>query len=685
MICQGVQSANIRVKITQLRVVFNLSLLGYYIRLVKLSVVIVNYNVKYFLEQALHSVRKAAALVPTEVFVVDNHSADGSCEMVKRNFPEVILIENKDNPGFSKANNQAIRQAKGEYILLLNPDTVVPEDCFVKICDFMDKTPNAGSLGVKMIDGKGNYLPESKRGLPTPIVAFYKMFGLSALFPKSKRFGKYHLGFLNKDEIHQVEVLAGAFMLLRKSLLDTIGLLDEDYFMYGEDIDLSYRINKVGYKNYYFPHTSIIHYKGESTKKASVNYVFVFYRAMIIFAQKHYSQKHARLFTLLINAAIYGRASIALLFTFISTIYVWAIDTFLFFIGAKYISLAYAEYKFETAAAYAGNIVTLNSFIYALLWSGGLYLAGSYRKRIRPSSIGKGILIGTLAITVFYAFADEAYRFSRAIVLLGSLFALAVSYVLRLFVYTLTYKRTSFTLDSNIKTIIVGNKNEVQRVQHLLVHSKAKSEYIGYVAIQEEKSFDEYYLGTEDQLAEIVDLFKVEEIIFCSKDLSTQRIMQWMYSISKPDIHFKIVPEESVFIIGSNSKDEPGDFYTFEINLALNTPLQLRKKRLLDVSVSLLSVALLPLLLLVVKHKANFVLNIFKVLLGEKTWVGYATAPNTEMLPKLKPAVLTTIEKMMSEKLNLVTIQKLNFLYAKEYSAEKDLAIIAKGITKLGN
>ncbi|MFN5885605.1 MAG: glycosyltransferase family 2 protein, partial [Bacteroidota bacterium] len=200
----------------------------------KLSVVIVNYNVRYFLEQALYAVRKASIGIESEILVVDNHSADGSCEMVRRTFAEVRLIENKENVGFSKANNQAIRESKGEYVLLLNPDTVVEEDCFRKVLQFMDQTPDAGAAGVKMIDGKGHFLPESKRGLPTPEVAFYKMFGLSSVFPKSKRFGSYHLGYLNNDAINSVDVLAGAFMMLRKSVLDKIGLLDEDYFMYGE-------------------------------------------------------------------------------------------------------------------------------------------------------------------------------------------------------------------------------------------------------------------------------------------------------------------------------------------------------------------------------------------------------------------------------------------------------------------
>jgi len=221
----------------------------------KLSVIIVNYNVKYFLEQALLSVRIASDGIETEVFVVDNNSVDDSVAMVREKFPEVNLIVNKDNVGFSCANNQAIEIATGDYILLLNPDTVVEEGTFRACVKFMDAHPDAGGLGVKMIDGSGNFLPESKRGFPSPAVAFYKAFGLSALFPKSKTFNHYHLGYLDDNETHEIEVLAGAFMLLRKTVLDKIGWLDEAFFMYGEDIDLSYRIVKGGYKNYYFPET----------------------------------------------------------------------------------------------------------------------------------------------------------------------------------------------------------------------------------------------------------------------------------------------------------------------------------------------------------------------------------------------------------------------------------------------
>ena len=241
----------------------------------KLSVIIVNYNVQYFLENCLNSVCNSSKNIEFEVIVVDNNSVDGSLEMLKEKFPQTYVIANKDNKGFSKANNQAIKIAKGEYVVLLNPDTVVEENTFKLCCDFMDANPKSGGLGVKMLDGNGNFLPESKRGLPTPAVAFYKIFGLSALFPKSEKFSQYHLGHLSKDENHEIEILSGAFMMMRQSLLDKIGLLDESFFMYGEDIDLSYRITQAGYTNHYFSGTQIIHYKGESTKKSSINYVFV--------------------------------------------------------------------------------------------------------------------------------------------------------------------------------------------------------------------------------------------------------------------------------------------------------------------------------------------------------------------------------------------------------------------------
>ena len=270
---------------------------------VKLSVIIVNYNVRYFLEQCLYSLYRAIKDTETEVYVVDNCSTDDSLEMLRQSYPLVKLIANEDNLGFAKANNLAIKASQAEYVLLLNPDTLVQEDAVHEMLTFMDAHPEAGALGVKMIDGQGRFLPESKRGLPTPEVSFYKISGLSALLPRSRRFGSYHLGWLDKNEIHPVDILAGACMLVRKEAIGKAGLLDEDFFMYGEDIDWSYRIIKAGYRNYYFPPGRILHYKGESTKKGSLNYVYVFYKAMAIFAKKHFLGK-SFFYAFLINVAI---------------------------------------------------------------------------------------------------------------------------------------------------------------------------------------------------------------------------------------------------------------------------------------------------------------------------------------------------------------------------------------------
>ena len=254
----------------------------------KLSVVIVNYNVRYYLEQCLLSVEKALCGLNGEVFVVDNDSTDDSMTYLKSRFPWVRYIESRENVGFSKANNQAIAQARGEYVLLLNPDTIVGERSLRECIDFMDGHPQAGICGVGMLRVDGSFAPESRRGIPTPFVAFCKMSGLGALFPKSRLFGRYYMQYLNKLSINPIEIVSGAFMFIRREALDKVGLLDETFFMYGEDIDMSYRVLKAGYQNYYIP-TYILHYKGESTKKDSIKYVNAFYKAMVIFFKKHFS------------------------------------------------------------------------------------------------------------------------------------------------------------------------------------------------------------------------------------------------------------------------------------------------------------------------------------------------------------------------------------------------------------
>ncbi len=276
----------------------------------KLSIVIVNYNVRYYLDQCLRSVQRAMQGLDAEVFVVDNHSSDGSVEHVRTTFPWVHLIASPHNNGFARANNIAIRQSQAEYVLLLNPDTLIGETVLAESITFMDAHPDAGGLGVHMMNGDGSDARESRRAIPTPLVSFYKMTGLCARFPQSRRFGKYYMGYLPWHEAAPIEVISGAYCLLRRSALDQVGLLDEDFFMYGEDIDLSCRILKGGYSNWYLP-VRILHYKGESTHKSSFRYVHVFYEAMLIFFRKHYGHL-SHLLAVPIKTAIYLKATWAL-------------------------------------------------------------------------------------------------------------------------------------------------------------------------------------------------------------------------------------------------------------------------------------------------------------------------------------------------------------------------------------
>ena len=273
-----------------------------------LSIVIVNYNVKYFVEQCLRSIVPSAVGIVHEVIVVDNASTDGSRAYLEPRFQWVRFIWNQQNRGFAVANNQALAEAKGQFVLFLNPDTIISEESLAACIDHFRKHVKAGAVGIRMLDGSGRFLRESKRSFVTPLTAFYKLSGLANLFPKSPVFARYHQGHLDPLKNHQTDVLAGAFMMVRRTVLEKTGGFDEQFFMYGEDIDLCYRIRKAGYENHYLSHPPIIHFKGESTSRHSLKYVRMFYGAMAIFAKKHYGGWKSGLFTASIHLAIWLRA-----------------------------------------------------------------------------------------------------------------------------------------------------------------------------------------------------------------------------------------------------------------------------------------------------------------------------------------------------------------------------------------
>jgi len=620
-----------------------------------------------------------------EVWVVDNNSVDGSVEMVKKEFPAVRLIANKENLGFSRANNQAIRKANGEYILLLNPDTIVEESTFSKVVEFMDAHPEAGGLGVKMIDGKGNFLPESKRGIPTPEVAFYKMSGLTKLFPKSKKFAKYYLGHLDKEHTHEVEILSGAFMLLRKTVLDKIGLLDETFFMYGEDIDLSYRILQAGYKNYYFADTTIVHYKGESTKKGSLNYVFVFYNAMIIFAQKHFAQKNAKIFMFLIKLAIFFRAGLSIMRRIVKAIYLPILDASLIFGGFLFFVPIWEKIPLHTAKDYP-DFIWIMLPIYIFIWLVSSYYSGAYDNPVRIKNVFNGIFAGTTIILIFYALIDVKYRFSRALILFGAGYSFLIMTIVRLILHSLNkFSGLSIYSKRRRKIIIIGEKAEALRVKNIIEQVSTNTDIVGFIKPDESSENVENYLGKINQIDEIIKIFKINEVIFCAKNIATEHIISMMLRLSQMNVNVKIAPQDSISIIGSNSINTQGSLYTLDFN-SITKPHNRRMKNLIDKTFAFTFLIFYPVLFFFVKEKLGFIKNIFQVLIGKKSWVGFYPMKNFKnQLPTIKNSVLSPIDAVKQKQNLSETIKlNLNISYAKNYQIETDIFIILRNVNQLG-
>jgi O-antigen biosynthesis protein len=652
----------------------------------KLSVIIVNYNVSHFLEQCLLSVEAARKAIDSEVIVVDNNSVDGSLTMLREKFPHITLIANEHNVGFSRANNQGIGVSTGRYVLLLNPDTVVESDTFLKCINFMDAHPDAGGLGVQMVDGKGRFLPESKRALPTPDVAFYKVFGLSALFPKSKRFGRYHLGYLDKEQIHEVDVLSGAFMLLRREALERTGLLDETFFMYGEDIDLSYRITLAGYKNYYFPETRIIHYKGESTRKSSLNYVFIFYQAMIIFAKKHFTGKNARLFSSIIHLAIYFRASMALARRTLIQILYPLLDIGLLWGGIWAIKAYWASYvKFGTGTDYPIEFMVMVVPAYILIWLLSMFFSGAYDRPVNIGKTLKGMGIGTIIILVIYALLPETLRFSRALIILGFFYATLALPFYRVLLNLTGFKPFRTDGKKQRRFVIVGSAEEGERVASVLRKTDPDAGFIGLVGLSK-KDQSSAQIGSVNQLEEIVKIYSISEIIFCLKDLETKKIISLMTSRFHGNLEYRIAPPESMHLIGSGAIHSPSDLYLFNLN-NITSNANKRNKRLLDVVTSTVLLITSPVFILLQHNPAGLLGNVLKVLAGRMSWVGYEPTSlqlSDQQLPGIRAGVLHPLDGLRTQLSDPGMIHGINMLYARDYHVSTDLGIIFGNFRHLG-
>lgn len=621
-----------------------------------LSIVIVNYNVRCFLEQCLNSVYASkleltavGERLELEVFVVDNSSVDGSVEMVREKFPQVHLIANRDNPGFAKANNQALRMARGDYRLLLNPDTIVERDTFQKCVDFFLTHPDCGGLGVKMINGEGKYLKESKRGFPTPQTSFFKISGLIRLFPHHRKIAAYYMGHLSPDETNRIEILPGAFLMISRQAQEKVGLLDESYFMYGEDIDFSWRIRLAGFENYYLPSTRIIHYKGESTKKGSMNYVYTFYNAMVIFARRYFSNSNARLYIFLIQCAIWLRAALSWGKRIGQKVALPVADFLIGWDGFVAIKQLWATCWASNVNYYPSSYTFLVLPLYVLVLLLLSWLNGAYDKPFRPGRMTKGMAIGCAVLLVFYSLLDEGLRYSRAILLLGSIWTLLATLGLRGILSLCGSKSFPRKQDKHTRCLLVGSKDEYQRIVQL-------NQELGLL-------YHEIIpVADTSQLDEMIRVYHADEVLFCSRDMQAKEIISLMQSLSSHGVAYKIAPEEADYIIGTDIIHTREDLFTVELS-TLVSPMNRRNKRLFDLFSSLLLLLLSPILLWFQRRRSLYYPHCLQVLAGRKSWVS----------PTPDKGIFTPSDILPNQSLDS---ERMNLHYSKKYKLSTDFAIL---------
>lgn len=557
---------------------------------IKVSVVIVNYNVRDLLRQALRSIERSLADIPSEVIVVDNNSVDGSVSMLSGEFPEVNVIDNHSNIGFSAANNQGIQEAAGEYLFILNPDTIVEEDTVKVLVNFMDSHADAGAVGCRILNPDGTFALESRRSFPTPMVAFYRMTGLSRLFPRSKIFGRYNLTFLPENQTSQVDALSGSCMFLRRIAMlgsgtadanqSGAGLFDEDFFMYGEDLDLCYRIQQAGWMIYYTPETQIIHYKGESTKKGDLRYVRLFYGAMTRFAQKHLSEDYPKVFLWILHLAVIVRGSMTVLGNLLR--HDAARDLVICFAVMAALGLFRSfQMGFQFPPIFYWGLTPL----FALIVTGGIAAWGGYRGN--SPRLGLVFLASLVAVTALAAlsFFVKQIAFSRMVVIACLPACLLLLSAVRLI------PRTRKRLGE--RTLLVGNLSDTnglasqQLSRHVLVG-------IATHRNDNHSASNLTRLGTYGQLRDIARVHDIESVIFVSSSLTNKEIFALMQKLAGTPVHSYILAEEQDYMIGKSSIENLGSRMLLEAEEVIGSLRSQTARRVSDIIAALVGSLIHP-------------------------------------------------------------------------------------------
>jgi len=641
-----------------------------------ISIIIVNYNVKDFLYKCLESIYKAIGNLNVETIVIDNDSLDGSVEYLEPIFPKVNFVSVGKNIGFGNANNLGFQIAKGKYILILNPDTIIEENNLKIMYDYMEKNPQIGIAGCKVLNPDGSFQLPCRRGFPTPWASFCKLFGLQKIFPKSRLFAQYNQTFRSIDETYYIDAVIGAYMFTRADLIEELKGFDPDFFMYGEDIDLCYRAKRLGFEVAYLHTTTIIHYKGKSTKRSSINDVKHFYNAMEIFAKKHYGSSSS--FLLFLRLGIFFRSIIAYLKKYFEEIIYIFLDVFIVNIG-----LVVGSYiKFNTLFGFPNYAYPLVFIVVSFVLIVSMIMSGEYfenRHTLAKSSYG--VLIHFFIISALtYFFKD--YAFSRGAILVMTGIALIFIPLLRLLLLSFS-KLFGSQKDKNI--LIVGlNDQGMSLIYKLIKSGKPGAVIKGFISIEDvyPTAFNNYeVLGNINYLGKVIEKNKISTVIITEKNLSRTLLMKIISESQYSKAKYYLAAEYDDIITSEIIENVTGRQFTtpeYPISLLRNKII----KRFFDIFISTILLTLgLPFLLILLKNRAIIFKQLVHVLIGDLSLVGYLNINDKKyILGKEGMTGLPHINQ--PQKLSEQIIDDLNEYYLRNYSLLLDVEILSKALLR---
>jgi hypothetical protein len=639
---------------------------------VDISIVIVNYNVADALDNCLMSIHKAnTGSRNLEIFVVDNNSVDNSVEMVEEKYPEVNLIVNRKNIGYAKANNIALKKASGKYILILNPDTILEEGTFEKMIAFAEKNEKAGAITSKLIRTNGKLDYACKRSFPSFKVALPRILGLSKIFPKSKTFGKYNLTYLDEDKTWEVEAICGAFMFIPLKVLNEVGYFDEDYFMYGEDLDLCFRIGKKGYRIFYYPEVHTIHLKGESTRKSNLSYARNFNGAMAIFVRKNFSSTSFFLIKIL-EVGILLRSFVSFMKRVLRLFLIPIFDFILLMIAG--VAGVHIRFGF-----YPAGTLRLMIIFYAILWLALLVALGLYtrKKLLSLKDTFIAIITGFFVISSFnYFFKEIAY--SREVIINFTIIAMILLSGWRLIALIFRFFKSKNITLKKVNLLVVGNRNLSQDLEDTLV---AKYNILYFRKNPDKKALKE--------LSEFIEIKNIKEVLFSGESFSNKDILSLINSFEGRNVDFKIIPTGKELIL-SKLHSKIDDINLIEIEYNINNKLNIFLKRVFDLVVStLLLIFLYPFVVIrskvskkqLSKHASKLLL-LPKVFIGKYSLVGdpvwYEAKTGSAVIGKR--GLTGIVQVKYNERLTDEEVDNYSIYYAKNQSIPLDIEILLKTV-----